>query len=318
MKRLVLLFFFLITAPAMAQAPSAAPVVRAPYRIDYGGWFTVSVMVDGKGPFDFIIDTGATETLIFENLATSQNYRLSDKPRKKILGMSATAEFPTYEIGDISFGAAKIQNANCVVLQDWLVDDRSPHGVLGLDILGAYRVVFDANRQEVLLYESGAPLTPLESSWSSAPIAQDDFGLDAGNLFTVVGSVDRTRVRFIIDLGAAGTVINRIAAGRMVQNRNEFSLSVAPRLSTAPLGQVTDALDEKIEAQTVLVHRFRVGDVSWAKKVFIAHNAHIFEELGVSDEPFGLFGADLLRDRSFALDFPAGRLLIGPRGGRKS
>jgi len=318
MKRLVLLFFLLFSVPAAAQSAYGEPVVRAPYRIDYGGWFTVSVTINGNGPFDFIIDTGATETLVFENLANSQGYQPSGGPRKKILGLSATAEYPTYHVGDIAFGAITLDNAKCVVLQDWMVDDRSPHGVLGLDILSAYRVVFDANRQEVLLYDSSTPLSAEEQEWSSAQISPDGFGREAGSLFTVVGFVERKPVRFIIDLGAAGTVINRLAAGSMLQNRNELSLSLAPRLSTAPIGQVADALDEKIEAQTVMVRKFRLAGITWSRKVFIAHNAHIFAELDVDDEPFGLLGADLLRDRSFAIDFPARRILIGPRGGRKS
>ena len=316
MRIFATVIFFLIS-PAVTAFASDEPFVRAPYRIDYGGWFTVSVTIDGQGPYDFIIDTGSSQTFVFENLAREKSFPPSGGPDRTILGMSATAKFPTYVVGDIAFGKAILENAWCVVLQDWLVDDKSPHGVIGLDMLSSYKLVFDVARQEVLLFKADASPQERFAQWAATPLQADDFGLNAGELYTVIGTVERKPVRFLVDLGASGTIINRAAATGVAQG-NEFRLSLAPRLSTTPIGQVVDALDEEVETQTIMVRRFRIGTTSWSRKLLILHNAQLFTEIGVADKPFGLLGADMLRDRSFAIDFPNQQLLIGPKGGEKS
>ena len=78
--------------------------------------------------------------------------------------------------------------------------------------------------------------------------------------------------------------------------------------------RITDALQKSETAQAVTVRRFQLGRTSWRRQRLGVHDAPIFSELGVQDEPFGLFGADLVRDYSFALDFERARFWLGPEG----
>lgn len=311
MVRLAAVFLSFLFAVA-ANAIAAEPLARAPYRFDYGGWYTVSVTIDGQGPYDFIIDTGATHSLVFRNLAAIRDFPASGGPPQRVLGVSSAATLPTHVIGDIALGPVVLEDALCVILPDWTVDGRSPQGVLGLDFLAAYRLVFDAERREVLFYDAGAPAEPAWRRWSDAPLIADAFGQDYGELYTVEGTLDRKRARFLVDLGAAGTVINKPASGK-VSIANQFRIKVNPPGGATRIGRLTDANDEEADVQFVLVDRFRIGGRIWMKRLFVVHDAEIFRELGVADKPFGLLGTDLLEDRSFVLDFPRRRMLIGPR-----
>ncbi|MEQ8935901.1 MAG: hypothetical protein RIE56_08945, partial [Amphiplicatus sp.] len=95
-------------------------------------------------------------------------------------------------------------------------------------------------------------------------------------------------------------------------------IRMAPRTSTTPIGRVTDALDKTVQIQTVRMTRVRAGEMAWGGVIMVVHDAQIFADLGVAEEPFGLFGADMLRDRSFVLDFPGRRLFVGPKANNNS
>lgn len=301
--RLAVLLIILLFAPLAARA--AEPIAAVPYRVDYGGWFTIEVTVNGEGPFDFVIDTGATRTLVFENLAALQNYQLSGGPPHTVLGLASAGEFPTYFVGDVAVGAARLDNLITVVLPDWRANMRAPHGVLGLDFLSRYQVVFDAGEREIRFYELAT--APSLSGWDTVKLTADDFGVEAGLLYTLDGRINRRKARFLLDLGATGTIIN----GRTYRASSPGGMRVTLQPSSTAT-RITDALEKKGAAKPVRVEKFRVGRTNWYKQIFTVYDAPIFEELGVEHSFFGLFGANLLYNRSFALDFPNGRLLIGP------
>jgi len=298
------------------SAHAADPVARLPYRLDYGGWFTVSATVNGQGPYDFIIDTGSSHSLVFENLAAVQAFQLSGDPPRTVLGLSSSHPHPTYSVGDIALGPVTLKDATTVILADWTVGDRSPQGVIGLDLLKNYRVVFDAETRDIFLYAAEADLGPTFGNWRRAPLETAEFDREAGELFTITARLNRSSTRFLLDLGASGTVINRTAYNKATQNQT--AIRIAPLTSTTPIGRVTDALDTTVKAQTARMARVRAGEMTWGGVVMVVHNAQIFADLGVAEEPFGLFGADMLRDRSFMLDFPGRSLLVGPKANNNS
>lgn len=298
----------LLLAPALARATE--PVAALPYRIDYGGWFTVQAMVNGRGPYDFIVDTGATQTLVFRKLGADLSLPPSGGPPQTVLGIAAAGRFPTYLIEDIALGPVGLQRLTTVILDDWAVGGRSPHGVLGLDFLARYFIIFDRDRREIRLYENRRSLEIAAPGWRATELRRRTFNLDRGGLYTVDAYPNSRRIRFIIDLGATGTIINERARARMTR-AGQMAISVNPRRGETG-SRVTDALSEKTRAEAVKVDNFRIGRTRWYSLVFTAFDAPIFDELGVQGEAFGLLGADLFHDRSFALDFNGEQLFIGP------
>ncbi|MEX0644509.1 MAG: retropepsin-like aspartic protease, partial [Parvularculaceae bacterium] len=163
----------LLLAPVAARA--AEPVAVVPYRIDYFGWFTVSATVNGRGPYDFIIDTGATRSLVFQNLAAIHEFAPSGGPPQTVLGLASEDLLPTFTVGDVSVGAARIDNLVTVILSDWRQGDRSPQGVLGLDFLTRYTLVFDAERGVLSLYDRDAAPESYPRKWKPVALTPDGF-----------------------------------------------------------------------------------------------------------------------------------------------
>lgn len=305
----MLLIALLWLAPAIALA--ADPLTRVPYRIDYGGWFTVSATVNGRGPYDFIIDTGASHSLVFENLANIHEFPPSGGEPQLVLGIASSAYYPTYSVGDIAIGPAALKDAATVIIADWTVGARSPQGVLGLDFLTQFRLLFDDKTRELIIYALDAPLPRTNEGWREAPLEGFEFDREAGEMYVISARLNRATVRFILDLGAAGTVINNLAYRRI--REREPGLEIAIRPSTRATGRIIDALDTTVRTQAVRINSIRTNRINWGGAVVVIHDAAIFAELGVDNEPFGLFGSDMFRDRSFVLDFSRNRVLVGPR-----
>lgn len=309
----------LLLAVLFAVAPTGAlsatargfvpPLTTLPYRIDYGGWITVPVMIDGRGPFDFVVDTGASRTLIFKNLAVQLAIPNTPGETVRILGVGSQARLPTYRVGDVAVGSVSLDDLSTVILDDWRVGQRTPQGVLGLDFLARYLLAFDAETMTVAVYSPGAEAT-LPPKWRPADLKRDNFGLEAGEIFVAKTYFRSRPVELLFDLGASGTVINSIALGSL--------FSSLPAIVARPTGaeltsKVTDILNEASSGKLVKIDRIRLGKTTWYRQTVTVHDAAIFDEIGRQNVPFGLLGADLFRDRSFALDFPNDRLWIGPK-----
>ena len=304
---LVLLLSALLAIAGKSWA--AEPVASVPYRVDYTGWFTIEVSVNGEGPYDFIIDTGATQSLVFQNLADEMTFPPTGGPDQTVLGLAAAGAFPPYFIGELEVGAARFDKLISVILPDWPVEDR-PQGVIGLDFLRNYVVVFDAEAGLIHFYSPDDPPTTIER-WKRVKMEADNFGLEINYLYTMEGRLNSRRVRFLLDLGASGTLVNRAAVASVI--KSGIAITVRPSGGDARL-RITDALQKSETAQAVTIQRFQLGRTYWYRHRFGIQNAPIFTELGVQNKPFGLFGADLIRDYSFALDFGNERFWLGPKG----
>jgi hypothetical protein len=60
-----------VTGTAEARRPAPADSRRVPLRLAAGRLLIVPVTVDGSGPYPFLLDTGATRSLVDEALAGS-------------------------------------------------------------------------------------------------------------------------------------------------------------------------------------------------------------------------------------------------------
>lgn len=301
-----------LAACAPVERPSLVapkPVAEVPYRIDYEGWITVQAMVNGEGPYDFIVDSGATITSVFENLTQEQNFAPAPRPPIRILGLTAAQKLPAFKLGDIEIGGQHLPDHTGVILPDWEPSRRPPQGVLGLDFLTRYIVQFDAGEKKLRLYNPADDMAGLVSSWSRAPIKADDFGQSSGMLYRVIVEMQGRPIPCIIDLGASGTLLNysalrRLLTGVFVNGTRESGFSTGTRLK--------DIFNNTEIARLVEIRRLRIGGASWGRHKFIVFDAPIFEELGVKHTPFCLVGSDLMLDRSFIFDFEHELLYIAP------
>ena len=299
------------TVPAAMALPAegATPVAELPYTLAYQGWFTVEGSLNGSGPHDFIVDSGATITSIFANLAERQEFASSPGRTIQLLGLSGAQSMPAYVLGDLEFSGVKLEDHVGVILPDWAPPNTPPQGVLGLDLLTRYAVHLDIEAKVFRLY---APETELERRrrWTRVKMARFPSSGPAAKLFMVTLKVGPTSMPCVIDLGASGTIFNTPALRQMLEDQLRNAVH---QRGLRDGSRINDVFDISDRVQPVRIGRVKIGGAVWRNKVYVVYDAQIFKDLGYENEPFCLVGADIFAERSAVVDFAGERLYIGPR-----
>ncbi len=291
-------------------ATAAEPIATAPYRIFETGWLTVDVTVNGRGPYPFIIDTGATRSIVFTTLAEAQEFAPTGGPLQRVLGTESSGLYPTYIIGDLAVGAARLEDLTTVILNDWRPGEGAPMGVLGLDFLTQFLIVADADRRELQFYAPDARPPRGRGGWRTVSLKRDDLDLQAGALFMINARVNGRPVELLLDLGATSPVINRAAFLDITSQGFAFNNRRGTRKDAA---RITDAMQTSVSGVPIVFRNLRVGPATWSNEVFLIRDTLFFREVGRIDRPFGLFSVNLLSGGSFALDLTNDRLFISRR-----
>jgi tetratricopeptide (TPR) repeat protein/predicted aspartyl protease len=140
-----------------AEAVDVEPGINVPVRTTASGFLSGEIFIDGiNKPLNFIIDTGATVTVISEKLAAIEEAQPFIKPsRMRVYGAAGVAEdvkmalLPRIVVG--TYFRDKIDTA---VLDLEPVNETAgflQSGILGGNFLRFYRVVFDFSRGVVRL-----------------------------------------------------------------------------------------------------------------------------------------------------------------------
>jgi len=288
------------------KAAAQEPIAVLPYRLDYDGLITVSASINGHGPYDFVIDTGATLTIAFQNLATIEALQPTGGPRKRVLGISGAEELDTYRFGDVALGAAVLPDHVGVIIPDWAAPRKTPAGIIGIDFLKRYAVIFDVRAKSISLYPHGGLPKEKIGKWKSAKLRANTYAATSGALYTTKGLVNRSPTTFVIDLGSVATLINYRAAEAMFSS--VVSRDIGEGFTTG--SRLRDVFDDRSRARTAILNRIQIGRTSWRNVGVWVKNAPIFDEIGVQRLPFALLGADLLAAQDFALDFGESKIYI--------
>ncbi len=304
-----MLVICLSNGAAAQPAADAEPFAEIPYRLAYQGWYTVSAAVNGDGPHDFIVDSGATITSVFENLADQQDFTPLEGKTIQIVGLAGTQELQSYRIGDIDFSGVEMTGHEGVILRDWEPPNLPPQGVMGLDLLTRYAVYVDDETKTIRFYD---PSIAVEKGrrWTRTRMTPLGAEGPGAKLFMIKLKAGSARIPCIVDLGASGTIFNTPALRAMTSGIH-FSAAQGKDFTTG--SRINDIFDTTDRARAVQIQRIRIGGASWREKVFIIYDAKIFADLGYARKPFCLVGADLFAGRSFMFDFAGEALYIGPQ-----
>lgn len=93
----------------------------------------IEVLFNGNRPFEMIVDTGASGTLITRSMANALKVPIVGKVQSSIADGS-TVEFPVGQVRSIAVSGAEVQNVRVAIA------DRMDIGLLGHDFFGNYDV----------------------------------------------------------------------------------------------------------------------------------------------------------------------------------
>jgi predicted aspartyl protease len=105
----------------------------------------VPVHINGKGPFDFVLDTGAGNTCITPELA--EQVGLDPKPVQGIArGIGGDVQLELAAVDNVSIGETEISHSQIVVLDLGKVSPKGSlieNGIIGYDFLSRFETVID-------------------------------------------------------------------------------------------------------------------------------------------------------------------------------
>lgn len=194
----------LILSISLLAACSASEVQAETHTIELGSWGprpTVEVYFGDKGPFTFILDTGAEGIVIDETLAKNLGLTVVGMTRMGAPGAENPPERPLYGQQTVTVNGAPvtIEMSRGLDLVSMLPGENPPVGVLGFwDIAGAFAALDLENG--TLTIDTEKHLDPTQEGvvpfTADPPFPYRGFEIQ-------VGGAD---VRAHIDTGAPGTV----------------------------------------------------------------------------------------------------------------
>ncbi|MES2175766.1 MAG: retroviral-like aspartic protease family protein [Pseudomonadota bacterium] len=299
--RALLMLALAIGGPALAaqDAPFPAPSILdpdvPPAVVQTGPALdervTIPISIDGKGPWNFIIDTGSQRTVIARDLA--QKLALSPRANVTIISMTGRSEAGTVAVPRLGFGGGTIDDIEAPVLEG--VDLGAP-GLLGLDSLHGKRLTlnFRTGRMEI---GSSNPRRRLSADPDTIVV---EARRKRGQLILLDSDVNGMRVNVMLDTGTNFSIGNIALRDKLVAKKR------APAMLTAALTSVTGGT---LTGQVGRIKSVRMGRVNLTEVPVLFADASPFAELGMQDKPALLLGISALRifDR-VAIDFGRGRV----------
>jgi predicted aspartyl protease len=135
--------------PVSAEAVEIQPGINVPVRTTASGFLSGEIFIDGiNKPLNFIIDTGATVTVMSEKLAAIEQAQAFIKPgRMRVFGAAGVAEdVKMASLPRVVVGTYSREKVDAAVLDLEPVNETAgflQSGILGGNFLRFYRVVFD-------------------------------------------------------------------------------------------------------------------------------------------------------------------------------
>jgi predicted aspartyl protease len=150
----LILLFSCCGAFALAAPHSPEPNTNTHLRVRTisGYLMVVSVSINDRGPFDFLIDTGTNTTLFDPQLATELGLQPKDRP--KLASLASATDVPRYYFQTFRVGPASVSNQEglSVPLPQLTALDRKIRGVLGMNFLLQFSFCLDYDRGTLELY----------------------------------------------------------------------------------------------------------------------------------------------------------------------
>lgn len=244
----------------------------------------VDVLVNGKGPYSFLVDSGADRSVIGAGLAG--RLALPVEANVMVRGMAGTSPATTVLIDTLSIGSSRIDGIVAPALPERFM---GAQGIIGIDALADQRLLLDFDKRTVIIQDSRQPQMREEGEIVVTARRRK------GQLIITQASVDGDRTYAVIDTGSELTIGNSAMLRRALRGRSK------PPMQTISLISVTGA---SFSAEVTTLAELRVGGVLLKNVTVAFTDAPPFELFGLEKQPALLLGTDLLKNfKRLSLDF---------------
>lgn len=288
--------------PACGQDATADEAIDEPIQLLVNLFTRVgaAVMIDGRGPFTFVIDTGAGATSIADTVAD----QLSLPERNPVLihGITEATVTRSVFVDRMHISGLAFHDLRCPVLPRSQLD---ADGLIGLDALARFRLRFNVPRRTASLTLPGVRIVMGGAANIGSRIRRDGIRTVRGRygqLILTEVAVEGQPVAAFVDSGAQYSIGNHALRRAMAARRSRDGRLSRP----IPIYGVTG---QSLQADLARVDDLKLGNSRLGPTPLLFADLHCFEALGLAGAPALLIGADMLgRFREVTLDFAANRV----------
>ncbi len=246
---------------------------------------TVQVHVNGHGPYDFIVDSGADTSVVGLRIARSLQLPLGTPAI--LNAMTSRNIVDRVKVAQLTLGPSTIRDLQLPALREM---DLGGEGMIGIDALVRQRLMMDFEKRLIKVEDARVP----EKRYPGdiVIIAQRQ----RGQLILTHVKAAGLPLDAVIDTGTQITIGNLALRDRLIRrNRDKFM--------TIP---VTDVTGKTIDVQVAKIGELQLGPVVLRDVPMAFADVPPFKLFGLADGPALLLGTDILENfRRVSLDFRA-------------
>jgi tetratricopeptide (TPR) repeat protein len=306
-------------------------VVTIPFELRGNRPF-IKVMINGKGPLKFVVDTGASLSVLSDKAAGRLGiYPVARGGNARAVGGSGSFGIVYGVLDSLAMGEARVDLVPVYIRtvhhSDEMPEEDRADGYLGLSVLANYAVTIDykartmtldrtALRDDAGTQPGGAAtlaqsLADAPAPAEAAPVADENGEITiplrstSGGLASAEGWLENTRLplNFIIDTGASATVISKAAVKRHTLDALKLKNARFRVIGAAGIEEGVEALG--LNTLTVSGLRQRNG------RALILNLEPVNETSGF--EQHGILGGDFLRHFKVLLDLRRFQFRLTPQ-----
>ncbi len=273
-------------APALARAADASVLPEADYTDqapaadvmameDPFRRMTAPVMVNGRGPYNFVVDTGTNRTVVSTELAAELG--LEPGLTAVVHGIGGLINTRTVKVDSLKIGE---RQARKLQLPSMPARTLGGAGLLGVDGLKNQRVVLD-------FLQVRLQIEPSSTRWRGPEASVVPARRRFGQLTMVDTALDSRQVAVIVDTGSEATVGNSELRKMLVRTARDEA-----KLETVDL---IGATGQTAHGDFGGVPLFRIGHLTLGNLRVVYSDLHTFELWELNKRPAMILGMDVLR-----------------------
>ena len=244
---------------------------------------TVEVTVNGRGPYHFVVDSGADTTAV--GLKVARDLQLPLGTPVILNGMTDRNIVDRVRVASLTLGPSTISNLEVPALKE---EDLGGDGMIGIDALVRQRLMMDFDNKVIKVEDAAKPVEHFTDE--IVIVAR----LQHGQLILTHVKAGGFSLDAVIDTGSEITIGNLALRDRLMSRNLNKEWTIA----------TTGVTGKTVDLQLGQLRELRVGSI-------VLHNIPIafadvppFKVFGLSDTPALLLGTDILQNfRKVSLDF---------------
>lgn len=188
------------------------PRYVAPTRRDGIGRIWAPVLINGRGPFKMVLDTGASSSGVTAMVALALGIPTNESPPVMLRGVTGAEAVPTIKVDTLSVGDLAVDSPVLPIVPDAL---GGAEGILGSEGLKNKRVFIDFHHDQIAITYSRGERAP--RGFLTVP-----FRLIRGELIVIDAVVGTVHAEAIIDTGGQTTIGNLALRNALAQHQLGF------------------------------------------------------------------------------------------------